>query len=122
MGDLNSRKAAMITNALREIFLFDIQNDYSFLRNYIVTITNSYLLDGGKLLKVYLNLFSVASCDCDEDKFIGFLNKIKSKIRYKLGVKLSNKLKYIPVIDFYIDDTRDVCDDVRKLLQKVGIS
>ena len=112
------KKRIFITNALREIFLFNIQKNYSELSQSIVTITNTYLLDGGKLLKVYLNFYSKDK-DITEEQFLKFLNINKKNIRFELGKKLSNKLKYVPNIDFYIDDTMKVCKEIDNILNKI---
>ena len=107
------KKKMLITNALREIFLFNIQKNYSELSQSIITITNTYLLDGGKLLKVYLNFYSKDQ-NITEEQFLKFLNINKKNIRFELGKKLSNKLKYVPNIDFYIDDTMKICKKLNK--------
>ena len=116
--DINEKKRIIITNALRELFLFNIQKSYSELSQSILTITNTYLLDGGKLLKVYLNFYSKDK-DIDEESFLNFLNKNKKNIRYELGKKISNKIKYVPNIDFYIDDTMKVNKQIDELLSKI---
>jgi ribosome-binding factor A len=116
--DINEKKRILITNTLREIFLFNIQKNYSELSQSIVTITNTYLLDGGKLLKVYLNFYSKDQ-NITEEQFLKFLNNNKKNIRFELGKKLSNKLKYVPNIDFYIDDTMKVCKEIDSLLNKI---
>ena len=116
--DVNEKKRMMITNALREIFLFDIQKSFSEFSQSILTITHTYLLDGGKLLKVYINFYSKNN-DIDEEKMLDFLNKNKKSIRYNLGKKISNKLKYVPNIDFYIDDTMKVNKQIDELLNKI---
>ena len=114
------RKRVLITNTLREIFVYDIQKSVPEFKNTIVTITNSYLLDAGKLIKIYINLFSINKSDTLEQHLLTYLNKNKKLIRYKLGNKLSNKLKFIPNIDFYIDDTRCVSKEIETLLAKIN--
>ena len=49
--DVNEKKKMLITNALREIFLFNIQKSYSELSQSIVTITNTYLFRWRKIIK-----------------------------------------------------------------------
>ena len=115
------KKRALITNTLREIFVYDIQKSVPEFKNSIITITNSYLLDAGKLIKIYINLFDINKNDTLEQQLLEYLNKNKNIIRYKLGNKLSNKLKYIPRIDFYIDDTREVSKEIEKLLEKINL-
>ena len=78
------------------------------------------MLDGGKLIKVYLSLYSYNGRDIDEDRFLKFLRKISGKIRFKLGLSLSNKLKFIPSIDFYIDDTMKVFNSVKELMNRIN--
>lgn len=106
--DVLERKRILATNVLREVLLYDVQRVYPVFKGSMITVTNTYLLDGGKLMKVYLSFYSYNGSDLDDCKALSFLNKIKGKIRYKLGLMLSNKLKFIPSIDFYIDDSRDV--------------
>lgn len=115
------RKRILITNTLREIFVHDIQNEFSIFNKSIITVTNTFLLDGGKLMKVYFTVYSYEGEQLDSRRFLSFLNKIKGKIRYKLGLRLSDKLKFIPDILFYIDDTRDVSSNVNNLLNRINI-
>ena len=103
------KKRVLITNVLRYVLLNDVQREYPIFKGSIITIMNTCLLDGGMLMKVYLSFYSYEGNDLDDCKALSFLNKIKGKIRYKLGLMLSDRLKFIPKIDFYIDDSMDGC-------------
>ena len=119
--DVNEKKRVLITNTLREIFLFDIQKNYSGFSNSIITITNTYLTKGADIIRVYLTLYSKDKV-CDEENLLKFLNKIKGKIRFKLGASLHNKLKFIPDIEFYIDDTNKIYEKMNELLSRIDVS
>lgn len=101
------RRTALLTNSIREFFLFHLQRDFEVLRNSVISITNVVLLDKGKIMKIYISCFSIDESKREED-VLSFLNANKKRIRFMFGQKMASKVKFIPEMHFYIDDTEGI--------------
>ena len=44
------------------------------------------------------------------------MNKKKKQIRFLFGKEVAKKIKYIPNMDFYIDDTKKELEKLKKYL------
>ncbi len=64
--------------------------------------------------KIYLSIFP------ENDKEIVFeeILKNKSNLRYELGNRIKNKVRKIPDLQFYIDDSLDYVERIDNLLKK----
>lgn len=109
-----NKKQYFFLNCLRDFFLFNLQAHFEYLRGCIFTITNVVVLDGGMLLKIYFSTFS--NGNKTEENILHFLNKKKKQIRFLFGKEVAKKIKYIPNLDFYIDDTKKELEKLKKYL------
>ena len=116
---LYDKKISFITKTLRNIFATEIQNDDVIHGNAIVTISNIFPLDGCKLLKVYVSVLTLNKNN-DHSFYIDYLNQHKSAIRLTFGNKLADKIRFVPDIQFYYDDTYDNIKKVKDIMSKIG--
>lgn len=79
-----------------------------------VTITRVILSDDLRYAKVYC---SVMGSIKDKDKTLKALRKGRKFIKQKIGEKLS--LKYMPEINFFIDNTLDYVQKIEKLISEL---
>ncbi|MGE5402045.1 MAG: 30S ribosome-binding factor RbfA [Ignavibacteriales bacterium] len=78
-----------------------------------ITITNVKVSPDLKIAKIY---FSVLEKN-NRQTVLNRINEIKGLIRAELAHKI--KMKFIPELDFYIDDTTDHVERIEDLLKKI---
>ena len=81
------------------------------------TVTNVSVSPDLSLARVYLSIFPINQ---SEDVF-NHLNEIKSEIRLKLGKKIGNRVRMIPEIAFFHDDTEEKASKIDKLIDSLDI-
>ena len=80
----------------------------------LVTISKVLLSPDLKIAKVYVTFLGNKESN---EKCVDRLNFRKAHIRFLLGKQL--KVKYIPELNFYYDDTLDTADRIFKLLNDI---
>ena len=80
-----------------------------------VTITNVRMSDDLRNAKVY---FSVLGDDEQKDKSIQGLNRARSYIQKEIASRL--RLRYAPIVAFYIDETLDYQEHVNHLFKSLN--
>lgn len=118
-GNSLQKKTAFLTNSIREFFLITLQREFDVLRDCVISVTNVVLLDKGKMMKIYISCFSIDSSK-KEDSIMAFLNANKKQIRFMFGKQLADKVKFIPSIQFYIDDTQQETDKINSLFENIN--
>ena len=101
----------LLQKELSSIFQKEIP---SFLGNVIASITIVRVSADLANANVYVSIFPV-----EEPKIA--LKKIQSNnvfFRKHLGDKLRNKLRIIPIIEFFLDDSAAYAEEIDKLLKK----
>lgn len=104
--------ASLIKNEIGDIFIKEGRNFYS---KAFVTLTNVRLTPDLLIARIYVSIFNT-------DSKIDTLNDIKENeniIRLKLGNKIKNKVRKIPHLEFYLDETLDEVDKMEELFKKI---
>ena len=99
----------LIQEEISQIFLYKL-NDPEF---GFVTVTKAKLTPDLKIARIYISVF-------DKDKRALMLEKlsaIKKKIRSELASRV--KLRSVPDLEFYIDDTLDYVEKMDNLFKKI---
>ena len=109
------QKSSIILRNLREMFLHELANSFG---NVLVTITSLHICDKTRVVKVYVSFMPSQN----GLKMIKELEKYKSKIRGLLGKRLANKLRSIPEIKFYLDNSIERAFHIEKLLNGFEVS
>lgn len=99
---------------LNEFFSYYLRQNFEYISDCIITITDVSVLDSGNLVKVYFTSFST-KFNKTEKNILHFFNKKKKAIRYLFGKMFAKKLKRIPKFDFYIDDVQKILQQSAKI-------
>ncbi len=99
---------------LAEIFQRD--STYYF-GNSLGTITNVSVSPDLGLARIYLSIFPIA----EAPQVFRHLNEIKSEIRLKLGRKIGNRVRIIPELAFFHDDTEEKASKIDQLIDQLNI-
>ncbi|MGB1242092.1 MAG: 30S ribosome-binding factor RbfA [Chitinophagales bacterium] len=102
--------ASLIKRTLGEIFTKEGRNIYS---NAFVTITQVRLTPDLSVCRIYLSVYNVK----EKDDVVAMITKNEYGIRRLLGNRIRNKVRHIPNLEFYLDDT---LDEVYKMDQILG--
>ena len=99
---------------LAEIF----QRDPSyFFKSSLGTITEVSVSPDLGLARIYLSIFPIHQ----SEEVFAHLNAIKSEIRLKLGNKIGNRVRIIPELAFFHDDTEEKASKIDKLIDDLNI-
>lgn len=100
---------------LKELFLEEIsaliQRSLKDPRIGFTTVTSVDLSDNLKHAKVYVSVFGTK---CEQQDTIEGLTRASGFIRNSLGKKLY--LKYIPVLEFILDETAEHVEKINKII------
>jgi len=109
------QKASIILKNLREIFLHEMSGTFN---SVLVTVTSLYICDKSKTIKVYISFMPSQ----EGPRMFKELEKQKSKVRGFLGKRLANKLRTIPELKFYLDNSLERALHLEKLLNGFQVS
>lgn len=101
--------ASLIKEELSLIFLHKIQDP----KLSIITVTNIKVSPDLRHTKVYLSVY-------DKDKrqeVLDKVNELKGWIRTQLAGRI--QIRFVPELDFYIDDTLDYVEKIENLIRKI---
>lgn len=113
MESIRQQKVARLVQ--RELSNYFQQNANTLFNGAIITVTVVRMSSDLSLAKVYISIFSPNSKSEDVFKTIEANKKI---IRYSLGQRIRNKIKAIPEIAFFIDDSYEYSQRIEALLKK----
>lgn len=99
---------------LAEIFQ---QDPSHYFKTSLGTITDVSVSPDLGLARVYLSIFPINQAN----EVFDHLNAIKSEIRLKLGKKIGNRVRIIPEIAFFHDDTEEKASKIDKLIDNLII-
>lgn len=106
--------ANQIKKDLAEIFQKD-PNQY--FKSSLGTITHVSVSPDLGLARIYLSIFPI---NMSEEVF-QHLNEIKSQIRLKLGKKIGDRVRIIPELAFFHDDTEEKATKIDRLIDGLDI-
>ena len=106
----SDRVAALIKQEISQIILRELHDTESGF----ITITNVKVSDDIRHAKIF---FSVLGDVGKKEKVIETLNKAKGHIRSELGQRI--KIRFVPTIDFFYDDSAEYAEHIEVLLNKI---
>ncbi len=106
--------ASLIKRTLSEIFIKEGRNIYN---NAFVTITQVRLTPDLSVARIYLSVYNIQ----DKEDVITMISENEYGIRRLLGNRIRNKVRHIPELEFYLDDTLDEVYKMDKLLDGLDI-
>ena len=106
----SERVAAVIKEEVSQIILQELHNtQFGF-----ITITKVKVSDDIRHAKIY---FSVLGDDEKKNKVPGTLEKAKGLIRREIGHRI--KIRFVPTIEFFYDDSAEYAEHIEMLLNKI---
>lgn len=99
---------------LAEIFQKDPQY---FFGNSLVTITEVSVSPDLGLARINLSVFPIV----DAERVFNHLNEIKGEVRFKLGKKIGSRVRIVPELAFFHDDTEEKASKIDTLIAGLNI-
>lgn len=106
--------AKQVQKDLAEIFQKDPSH---FFKSSLGTITGVTVSPDLGLARVYLSIFPISMAG----EVFDHLNAIKSEIRHKLGKKIGDRVRIIPELAFFHDDTEEKASKIDRLIDNLDI-
>lgn len=106
--------AKQIQKDLADIFQKDPRH---FFKSSLGTITNVSVSPDLGLARVHLSIFPITLAD----EVFSHLNEIKSEIRLKLGRKIGDRVRIVPELAFFLDDTEEKASKIDRLIDSLDI-
>jgi ribosome-binding factor A len=103
-----------IQKDLGEIFQRDPKH---FFGNSLVTLTEVEVTVDLSIAKVYLSVFPIK----DAEEVFYRLDNMKSEVRKILGNKIGKRIRKIPDLVFYHDDTEEKASHMDRLIDSLNI-
>lgn len=88
-----------------------------FFKNTLGTLTHVSVSPDLALARVYISVFPISQAE----QVFQHLNEIKSEIRHKLGNKIGKRVRIIPEVAFFHDDTEEKASKMDKLIENLHI-
>jgi ribosome-binding factor A len=104
----------MLQRELGEIFQKDIKG---FFSNVFITVTQVRISPDLSIAKVYLSLMMTP----DKTSFIEEINEKKGLVRKMLGDRIGKKIRIVPDLIFYLDDSAEYADNIDRILKGLNI-
>ncbi len=113
-GKRQNKYSRQILKDLSEIFQKDPRH---FFGNAFVTLTDVDVSPDLSLARVYLSVFPIKDAEAVFDK----LEPMKSEVRKLLGLKIGKRIRKIPELAFFHDDTEERAAAMDKLIDDLDI-
>lgn len=99
---------------LADIFQKDTHH---FFGNALVTITGVSVSPDLGLARTYLSVFPIS----ETSRVFDHLDAVKSEIRHKLGKKIGSRVRIVPELVFFHDDTQEQASKMDNIIGKLDI-
>ncbi|MFY0601917.1 MAG: 30S ribosome-binding factor RbfA [Cyclobacteriaceae bacterium] len=106
--------ARQIQKDLGEIFQKDPKH---FFGNSLVTLTSVEVSPDLSFTKLFMSVFPIK----DAEEVFFRLNENKSEVRKLLGNKIGKRVRIVPEIAFFHDDTEEKASRIDKLIDNLNI-
>jgi ribosome-binding factor A len=105
------RVASVVKRALSEIFVNEAKDMFG---DAMITVTVVRVTSDLKLAKVYVSIYGVD----DKNAILQDLQILKPQIKNLLVQKIRHQLRWMPDLQFYIDDSLDYIEKIDNILNK----
>ncbi len=104
--------ASLIKQHLGDVFIKDGRGIYG---GAFVTITNVRMTPDLMIARIYLSVYNVE----DKQEVVDIVESQNYLVRKLLGQRIRNKVRRIPELEFYLDDTLDEVFRMGQLFDKL---
>lgn len=114
MESIRQKKVAeLVQAAVSEYFLFHSSVDYS---GAFINISEVKVTGDLSIAKIYVSI--MPSDKYDRKSIFALIEENNKKIRKYVGDKLAKKVRKIPELRFYLDESLDIAERIEQLLKK----
>lgn len=114
MDSIKQKKISeLVQSAVSDYFLLHSAIDYF---NALINITEVKISGDLSIAKIYVSI--MPSDKYDRKKIFQLIEENNKKIRKYVGDKLAKKVRKIPELRFYFDDSLDKIERIEQLLKK----
>ncbi len=112
--DMKSKRQSQVGELIRRAFstVLQAEGPYIYGHDKLVTITSVDVTPDFAIAKVYLSIFNAD----DKDEVMGLMQQSTSMLRSKLAQRISKKVRRLPDLHFFLDETVDEMYRVNQLL------
>ncbi len=103
--------SSLVQRSLSEIFLAENSNLFD---DAMISVTKVYVTRDLSLARIYISIYKTDN----KDEVFKKVSENKSYIRKLLGLRIGKQIRFIPQLEFYIDDSLDYIENIEKLLKK----
>jgi len=107
------RFAGVIQQDLAEIFQ---REGGTWLPGVMITVTKVRVTSDLGIARVYLSFLGSK----DSKEAIEQIRVKANEVRYKLGTRIRNQTKSIPLLEFYVDDSIEYQEHIDKLFEEIN--
>lgn len=104
----------MIQRELGEIFQKDAKG---YFENTFITVTQVRISPDLSMARVYLSLMMVN----DKSRFIEEISEKKGLVKKFLSERIGKKVRIIPDLKFYLDDSAEYAENIDRILKNLNI-
>ena len=106
------RFSGVIQQDLADIFL---RESGAWLPGVMITVTKVRITSDLGIARVYLSFLGAR----DSNEALEHIRTKVNEIRYKLGSRIRNQTKNIPLLEFYVDDSNEYKERIDKLFEDI---
>ncbi len=111
---MKSKRQSQVGEMIRRSFstILQAEGPYIYGHDKLVTVTSVDVTPDFAIAKVYISIFNGE----DKDEVVTQLQKATSVLRNRLAQRIGKKIRRLPELDFYLDETVDEMYRVNQLL------
>ena len=111
---MESTRLKKVSSMIQKEMSIIFQQKAGLFFNKMISVTVVRVAPDLSSAKIYLSIFP----DNEKDKVFEEVKNSKSMLRGELGNRIKNRIRKIPDLQFYIDDSLDYAENIEKLLGK----
>ncbi|MBX7227399.1 MAG: 30S ribosome-binding factor RbfA [Chitinophagales bacterium] len=106
--------AKLIQVVMSDIFR---EEAHEILEHSLVTVAHVRLTPDLSVARIYLSIYNTGALKPED--ILGYITFNNKQIRGILGKKIRNKVRHIPNIEFFLDDTLDEVFKLEELFKEI---
>jgi ribosome-binding factor A len=101
----------LIQKELAEIFLLESRH---LFEGAMITVTKVNVTRDLSVARIYVSLFAVR----DKNDLLAKIRLLTKELRKQLGLRIRNQMRFMPELEFFMDDSLDYIENIEKLLKR----
>jgi len=115
---MESKRQLQIGETIRRDFSIILQQEgaYIYGKEPLVSVTNVIMSPDLGIAKIYVSIFNTIN----KQEVLILMNEAMHRLKQQLYHRIKKRVRRVPRIEFYIDDTLDEMDDLNKLFDRIN--